>query len=154
MFIKTGSVSKNRKARFNYTIIKTIEAGLVLTGSEVKSLRLGHANISESYAAAEKGALYLMNAHITTYKQSSFFKHNETAPRKLLLHKKEMKELLGSIARKGYTLIPLDLYFNEKGLAKVCLGIAIGKTHADKRQAQKEREWNRDKQRIMTFKNK
>lgn len=154
MFVTTGSISKNRKARFNYTIIETVEAGLVLTGSEVKSLRLGHANISESYAAEEKGALYLMNAHITTYKESSHFKHEENGPRKLLLHKKEMNKLLGYVARKGYTLIPLDLYFNERGIAKVCLGVAIGKTHADKRETQKKREWDREKQRIMTYKNK
>lgn len=151
--ISTGSVSKNRKARFNYTIIETLEAGIVLSGSEVKSLRKGHANISESYASPEDGELFLINAHISEYDEAGHFKINATRKRKLLLHKKELDKVQGYVARKGYTIVPLDMYFNDRGMAKVMLGVAIGKTQGDKREAQKDRDWNRDKQRILTLRN-
>ena len=152
--ISVGTVSKNRKAHFNYTILETVEAGIVLEGAEVKSLRAGHANISEAYASEKEGALYLNNARITSLKESGHFRHMEARARKLLLHKKELNKLLGLIARKGYTLIPLDIYFNERGLAKVKLGLALGKNTVDKRQTVKKREWDREKRRILTFKNR
>lgn len=152
--ISTGTVSKNRKAHFNYTILETIEAGIVLEGSEVKSLRAGRANITQAYASEKDGELYLNNAMITNYDASGHFKHIEGRARKLLLKKRELGKLLGQIARKGYTLVPLDIYFNHRGIAKVQLGVAIGKNTVDKRQTEKEREWSREKQRILTYKNR
>ncbi len=151
--ISTGSVSKNRKAHFNYTIIETIEAGLVLQGSEVKALRRGLANISGSYAVETDGSFFLNNALIPTTNQNGVFKHIEGRPRQLLLNKREMNKLHGFLVKKGYTLIPLEIYFNDRGLAKVYLGVAIGKTYADKRENQKKREWDREKQRILNYKN-
>ena len=147
--ITTGTVAKNRKASFNYFIEERMEAGLVLTGSEVKSLRQGLANISESYAAEEDGEIFLVNAHIQEYGAGGHFNHIAGRKRKLLLKKKEQAKLLGAIKRKGYTLIPLSLYFNSRGIAKVELGLAVGKELHDKRDTEKERDWNRDKQRIM-----
>ena len=152
--ISCGTVSKNRKAHFNYTILETIEAGIVLQGAEVKSLRAGRANISEAYASEKDGALYLNNARITSLKESGHFRHVEARPRQLLLHKRELNKLLGLTARKGYTLVPLDIYFNDRGLAKVKLGLALGKNTVDKRQTVKKREWDREKRRILTFKNR
>ena len=152
--ITTGTACQNRKARFHYTIIETLEAGIVLEGSEVKSLRLGAANISEAYATEKDGELYLNNALITSLGSSGHFKHIEGRARKLLLHKKEMNKLLGMIARKGYTVVPLEIYFNDRGLAKVRLGVAVGKNAADKRETEKKREWNKEKQRILNYKNR
>ena len=152
--ISTGTVAVNRKARFNYVVLETMEAGIVLTGAEVKSLRAGHANIAEAYAAPTDGELFLINANITEYGASGFFKHVSGRPRKLLLKKKELNNLMGLVNRKGYTIIPLELYFNARGVAKVKLGLAQGKTHEDKRETEKKRDWDRQKQRIMTFKNK
>lgn len=152
--ISTGTVCQNRKARFNYTIIETFEAGIVLEGSEVKALRMGSANVTEAYAMEKDGSLYLNNALITCPQTAGHFKHIEGRARQLLLHKKEMGKLLGMMARKGYTVVPLEIYFNERGLAKVCLGLAIGKNSADKRETEKKREWSKEKQRIMSYKNK
>lgn len=152
--ISTGTVAVNRKARFNYIVTETVEAGIVLSGGEVKSLRAGHANIAEAYAAPTDGELFLVNANITEYGAGGFFKHVAGRPRKLLLKKKELSNLLGLVNRKGYTIIPLELYFNSRGIAKVKLGLAQGKTHEDKRETEKKRDWDRQKQRIMTFKNK
>ena len=152
--ISTGTVCQNRKARFHYTIIETLEAGIVLEGSEVKSLRMGAANISESYASEKDGELYLNNALITSLGSAGHFKHIEGRARKLLLHKKEANKLFGTMARKGYTVIPLEIYFNDRGLAKVRLGIAVGKNAADKRETEKKREWNKEKQRILNYKNR
>lgn len=152
--ISFGTVCQNRKARFHYTILETIEAGIVLQGSEVKSLRMGAANIAEAYAIEKDGDLYLNNALITAFGTSGHFKHIEGRARKLLLHKKELGKLLGLMARKGYTIVPLEIYFNNRGLAKVRLGLAIGKNAADKRETEKKREWNKEKQRILSYKNR
>lgn len=152
--ISFGTVCQNRKARFHYTILETIEAGIVLQGSEVKSLRMGAANIAEAYAIEKDGDLYLNNALITAFGTAGHFKHIEGRARKLLLHKKELGKLLGLMARKGYTIVPLEIYFNNRGLAKVRLGLAIGKNAADKRETEKKREWNKEKQRILSYKNR
>jgi len=142
-------VAENRRARFNYEIEDTIEAGIVLTGSEVKSLRTGKANIAESYASNENGELYLINAHIAEYPGAARFGHEPTRHRKLLLHKKEMARLLGAIQRQGMALVPLRLYFNARGIAKLLLGLGRGKKVHDKRETEKTRDWNRQKARLM-----
>ena len=147
--ISTGTVAKNRKAHFNYAIEETVEAGLVLTGAEVKSLRLGRASINEAYASAEKGELFLINASILEYGSIGYMKHSATRPRKLLLKKKEMKRLTGAVARKGYTLIPLELYFNTRGIAKVKICLGVGKNTVDRREDIKKREWDREKRRLL-----
>ena len=141
-------ISKNRKASFNYFFDEFFEAGVVLTGSEVKSLRDGRANISESYAYDISGELYLINSHIPSYKESSYNNHNPIRNRKLLLNKKEINKLIGRINREGYTLIPTKLYF-KKGKAKVEIAVAKGKKHFDKRQTIKTRDWNREKARFF-----
>ena len=141
--------AQNRRARHDYLIEDTLEAGLVLQGSEVKVLRQGQASIAEAYANESGGELFLVNANIPEYKSSAHFNHLPTRPRKLLLHRKEMARLLGAIRREGMTLVPLSIYFNERGRAKVELGLAHGKKKADKRQAEKDRDWQRDKSRIM-----
>jgi SsrA-binding protein len=134
-------VAKNRRARHDYTITDTVEAGLILTGSEVKSLRAGHASIQESYAGETDGELFLINAQINEYSQANRFNHDPKRPRKLLLKKRELSRLLGAISKKGVTLIPLSLYFNAKGLAKLEIGLAVGKNKADKRETEKKRDW-------------
>ncbi len=142
-------VAQNRKARHNYLIEDTLEAGLVLTGTEVKSLRLGRCSLIDSYAVEREGGLYLINAHIPTYDPASKFNHEPRRPRKLLVHRREMDRLLGLVQRGGYTLVALSIYFNERGRAKVELGLARGKKKADKREADKKRDWQRDKARLM-----
>jgi len=142
-------VAENRRARFNYEIEDTIEAGIVLTGSEVKSLRTGKANIAESYASNERGELFLINAHIAEYKGATREGHAPTRHRKLLLHRKEMARLLGAIQREGMALVPLRLYFNARGIAKLQLGLGRGKKVYDKRETQKKRDWERQKGRLM-----
>ena len=142
-------VAENRKARYNYEIEDKIEAGLVLTGSEVKSLRVGKETIAESYASDEGGELYLINAHIAEYRGASRDGHAPTRPRKLLLHAREMGRLLGAIQRDGMTLVPLRLYFNARGIAKIQLGLGRGKKLHDKRQTEKTRDWERQKGRLM-----
>jgi len=142
-------VAENRRARFNYEIEDTIEAGIVLTGSEVKSLRTGKANIAESYASNERGELFLINAHIAEYKGAGREGHAPTRHRKLLLHRKEMARLLGAIQREGMALVPLRLYFNARGIAKLQLGLGRGKKVYDKRETQKKRDWERQKGRLM-----
>ncbi len=147
---QTGRVAaENRKARYNYTIEDTLEAGLVLTGSEVKSLRAGRANIAESYARTEDGEIYLVNAHIAEYKQAGPFGHDPRRPRKLLLHKRQIARLSASVQRDGATLVPLKLYFNDRGIAKLLLGLAVGKRKFDKRETEKRRDWERQKARLM-----
>lgn len=151
--ISSGTVATNRKARFNYEIQETYEAGIMLTGGEVKSLRAGHATIHESYASYEKdGAFYLINAHITEYDgaKGGFVPQTATRPRKLLLHTKEINKLKGAIEQKGKTVIPLELYFNARGVAKVKLAVAVGKNLVDKRETIKKREWDIAKRRILT----
>jgi SsrA-binding protein len=141
--------AQNRRARHDYLIEDTLEAGLVLQGSEVKVLRTGQASIAEAYADAQAGELFLVNANIPEYKAANRFGHEPRRPRKLLLHRKEVNKLLGAIRREGVTIVPLSIYFNERGRAKVELGLAKGKKMADKRQADKDRSWQRDKARIM-----
>ena len=141
--------AQNRRARHDYLIEDTLEAGLVLQGSEVKVLRTGQASIAEAYADAQAGELFLVNANIPEYKAAKHFSHQPRRPRKLLLHRKEVNKLLGAIRREGVTIVPLSIYFNERGRAKVELGLAKGKKMADKRQADKDRSWQRDKARIM-----
>ena len=147
------TVARNRKARFEYTIEEEFEAGIVLTGTEVKSLRAGRANIADAYAGPKEDAIWLLNATIAAYAQGNRFNHEERRPRKLLLHKKQIKKLLGRLKVKGVTLVPLSLYFNRRGIAKIKLGLAIGKKMYEKRDVIKKRDWQRDKARIMRGKN-
>ncbi|MBR1777825.1 MAG: SsrA-binding protein SmpB [Alphaproteobacteria bacterium] len=149
IMITAGTVAKNRKAHFNYSIEETVEAGIILTGAEVKSLRLGRASINEAYAAAQDGNLFLINANILEYGSIGYMKHTAARPRKLLLHKKELKRLIGAVARKGYTLIPLELYFNARGIAKVKIGLGVGKNTIDRREDIKKRDWDREKRRLL-----
>lgn len=143
-------IAENRRARFDYFVEETFEAGIVLTGSEVKPLRAGKASIAESYAEVREGELYLVNAHIDEHGNTNRkWQHEPKRPRKLLLHKREMNRLIGAIQRKGVTIIPLYLYFNHKGIVKVHLGIATGKKQYDKRETEKKRDWQRDKARIL-----
>jgi len=141
-------ISNNRKARFNYFFKEFFEAGIVLKGSEVKSLRDGKANISESYAFDEQGEIYLVNSHIPSYKQSSYNNHDPKRNRKLLLNKREINKLIGRINREGYTLIPTKLYF-KKGKAKVEIAVAKGKKQYDKRHTKKKRDWDRERARYF-----
>ncbi len=143
------SVAENRKARHSYDIIETFEAGIALEGSEVKSLREGKANIAESYASPENGELYLINSSIQEYKQANRFNHEERRPRKLLMHKREIARLIGATEREGMTLVPLKLYFNPRGVAKVQVALAKGRKLHDKREAEKARDWQRQKARIL-----
>jgi SsrA-binding protein len=142
-------VADNRKARFSYAIEDTLEAGLMLFGSEVKSLRTGRATIAESYAQAKNGEITLINSYIPEYTQASRFNHEPRRPRKLLVKKREIAKLSQAVQREGMTLIPLRLYFNLKGIAKIELGIAKGKKIHDKRETEKKRDWQRDKARLM-----
>lgn len=142
-------VAENRKARFNYFIDETLEAGIMLAGTEVKSLREGRADISESYASEQDGELFLVNAYIPEYKAGNRFNHETRRPRKLLLHKREINKLAGGIKRAGTTVVALKVYFNERGKAKVLLGLARGKRQHDKRAAIKDRDWKRDQARLM-----
>jgi len=142
-------VAQNRKARHNYFIDDTIEAGIILVGTEVKSLRAGKVSIGEAYAGEKDGALYLFNANITEYEGGNRHNHAPTRPRKLLLHKREVDRLLGAVNRKGMTIVPLDIHFNDRGYAKVTLGLARGKQMHDKRATAKDRDWKRDKARLM-----
>ncbi len=142
-------VAENRKARHNYAVLDTLEAGVMLLGSEVKSLRHGGSNIAESYASMEGNELFLLNAHIAEYLKANRENHKPRRPRKLLLHRKQIDKLHAKIQQDGITIVPLKLYFNEKGKVKILLGIAKGKTHADKRQTAKKRDWARDKARLM-----
>src|SRR5512132_4714641 len=145
-------VADNRKARFNYTIGETFEAGIVLTGSEVKSLRSGKAAIAESYADTRHGELWLINSNINEYLQAGRFNHAPKRARKLLLHKRQINKLIGAVEREGMTLVPLKLYFNEKGRAKVELALARGKKLHDKRETEKKRSWERERARLLRAK--
>ncbi|TDQ82527.1 SsrA-binding protein [Dongia mobilis] len=141
--------AQNRKARHDYTITDTIEAGLQLMGSEVKSLRLGRCSINEAFASDRNGEFWLLNAHFPEYEAANRFNHDPNRPRKLLLKKREMNRLIGAIQREGITVVPLSIYFNERGRAKCQLGIAKGRRQVDKRAAIKERDWKRDQARIV-----
>lgn len=142
-------VADNRAARFHYAIEDTLEAGISLTGTEVKSLRSGRATIGEAYAGPSGGDLMLFNAYIPEYVQASRFNHETKRPRRLLLHRRQIDKWIGATQRQGYTVVPLKIYFNEKGRAKVELGLGKGKQAHDKREASKERDWQRDRARIM-----
>jgi SsrA-binding protein len=146
---KLRVVADNRKARFNYFIDDTMEAGVALTGTEVKSLRSGKATIAESYADARGGEIWLINSNIPEYQQANRFNHTPKRPRKLLLHRRQINKLIGAVEREGMTLVPLKLYFNEKGRAKIELALARGKKLYDKRDTEKKRSWDRDRARLM-----
>lgn len=141
--------AQNRKARHDYFIEDTVEAGIVLFGTEVKALRGGKASIGEAFAGEQGGELYLFNAYIPEYEAANRFNHQPRRPRKLLVHRREMNRLLGQIRREGVTVVPLSFYFNPRGILKVELGLARGKRKVDKRAALKERDWKRDKARLM-----
>ncbi|MGV6848782.1 MAG: SsrA-binding protein SmpB [Marinibacterium sp.] len=142
-------IAENRRARFDYAIEDDIECGILLQGSEVKSLRAHGGNIAESYAAVEDGELWLVNSYIAPYEQARMFPHEERRRRKLLVSRKELADLWNATQRKGMTLVPLVMYFNHRGLAKIKLGIAKGKKTHDKRETQAKRDWNRQKQRLL-----
>ena len=142
-------VAENRKARFNYEIVDTFEAGLVLTGTEVKSLRSSKANIQESYAAPEQGEIWLINSHIPEYLEANRNNHEPRRRRKLLLNKREMARMAQAVEKQGMTLVPLKLYFNDRGRAKLEVALAKGKKLHDKRDTEKQRDWNREKQRLL-----
>ena len=149
---KLRVVADNRKARFNYQIGETFEAGIALTGTEVKSLRLGRATIAEAYADSRGGEIWLVNANIAEYLQGGRFNHAPKRARKLLLHRRQINKLAGAVEREGMTLIPLKLYFNEKGRAKIELALARGKKLHDKREAEKKRSWERERGRLLRAK--
>ena len=142
-------VAENRKARFNYDIEEKLEAGIALVGSEVKSLRQGRATIAESYADSRRGEIWLVNANIPEYLQGGRFNHAPKRLRKLLLHRRQIHTLMGAVEREGMTLVPLKLYFNARGIAKVELGLGKGKKLHDKRETEKKRDWDRQKGRLM-----
>ena len=150
--IAHGVAAQNRKARFNYTIKGTVEAGLVLKGPEVKSLRLGRATLSEAWAGERDGEFWLFNAYIPEYQGGVLSRFEPRAPRKLLLKRKEIRVLTGAVTREGQTLVPLQIHFNERGRAKVLLGLAEGRKKEDKRAAIAARDWQRDKARLMRAK--
>lgn len=142
-------VAQNRRARFDYFIEDTVEAGIMLMGTEVKALREGRASIQESYASEKDGEIWLINAYFPEYKPGTHFGHETKRPRKLLLHRREIDRLTAAIRREGATLAPMSIYFNERGIAKVQLGLARGKKKADKRETIKQRDWSRDRARLM-----
>ncbi len=151
MMVSQGAraIAQNRRARFDYFIEDTLEAGIILLGTEVKSLREGKASINESYAGELTGALTLFNAHIPEYAAANRFNHDPKRPRHLLVHLRERDRLLGLVRRDGCTLVPLKLYFNHRGIAKLEIGIARGKRKVDKRQEAKKRDWQREKARVL-----
>jgi SsrA-binding protein len=147
--MSSKTIAENRKARYNYFIDEDFEAGIMLLGTEVKSLRAGGANIQESYASFVNEGLFLVNAHIAEYGFGNRNNHEPSRPRKLLMHKKELAKLFAQMQRAGKTLVPLSLYFNERGKVKVKLGLASGKKKHDKRETEKSRDWGREKQRLL-----
>ena len=147
--ISHGIAAQNRKARFNYTIKETVEAGIMLVGPEVKSLRLGRATLSEAWAGERDGGIWLFNCYIPEYQGGVLSRFEPRQPRKLLLHHKQIDKAIGAVGRNGQTLVPLDIHFNERGIAKVTLGFAEGRTNVDKRHAIADRDWKRDKARLM-----
>jgi SsrA-binding protein len=143
------AAAENRRARHNYHIEDTVEAGMVLMGSEVKSLRAGQASLAESFAGPKDNGIWLLNCHIPPYLQANRENHEARRPRKLLLRKNEMQRLLEAVKQKGVTLVPLKIYFNDRGIAKLLLGLAKGKKQHDKRRAEKDRDWKRQQGRLM-----
>ena len=142
-------IAENRKARFNFAVEDTVEAGIALTGTEVKSIRNGKSTIAESYADPKGGEIWLINCNIPEYLQANQFNHEPKRPRKLLLHRKQINKLMGAVERQGMTLVPLKMYFNERGRVKLQLALAKGKQLHDKRAAEKDRDWGREKGRLM-----
>ena len=142
-------IAENRRARFDYAIERDIECGMVLEGSEVKSLRANGGNIAESYAEVDEGELWLVNSYVAPYAQAKAFKHEERRKRKLMVSRKELADLWAATQRKGMTLVPMVMYFNHRGMAKIKLGIAKGKKNVDKRETQAKRDWSRQKQRLL-----
>jgi SsrA-binding protein len=142
-------IAQNRRARHEYFIEDSFEAGIVLMGSEVKSVREGNVSIADSYADENNGEVLLLNSYIAEYKGANQFNHIPKRPRKLLMHRREIKKLFGKLKVKGYTLVPLSIYLNEKNIVKIEMGLAKGKKQHDKRATEKERDWNRDKARIV-----
>jgi SsrA-binding protein len=147
--ISRGVAAQNRRGRFDYAIDETFEAGIVLKGPEVKSLRLGRASLNEAWAGERDGEIYLFNAYIPPYQSGVLSRFEPRAPRKLLLKRREIQKLIGALSRGGMSLIPLDIHFNERGLAKVLLGLGSGRKKVDKRHLIAEREWQRDKARLL-----
>jgi|SRR5580698_259008 SsrA-binding protein len=147
--ISHGVAAQNRKGRFDYAIGETVEAGIVLKGPEVKSLRMGRATLGEAWAGEREGEMWLFNAHIPEYQGGVLSRFEPRAPRKLLLKKKQIDQLLGEVSKKGATLVPLQIHFNERGRAKVLLGVGVGRQKQDKRQHIADRDWARDKARLM-----
>ena len=148
---KTGRkiIAENRRARFDYEILETFEAGLVLTGTEIKGLRTGRASLGESYATTDDGNLVLVNAHIPEYKSADRFNHEPRRARRLLLHRKQIDRLCGALDKQGLTVVPLRLYFNERGRAKLEMALARGRKRHDKREVEKTRSWQREKARLL-----
>lgn len=142
-------IAENRRARFDYFIESDLEVGIMLTGSEVKSLRVGQSNIAESYASVEDGELWLVNAHIAALSRAGVFGHEERRKRKLLVNRRELSRLWQAVGREGMTLVPLVMYFNHRGIVKLKIGVAKGKKVADKRETSAKRDWNRQKQRLL-----
>jgi SsrA-binding protein len=150
MISTEATVADNRRAKFDYHLEETIEAGIMLEGTEVKSLRMGQCNLTDSHAAEKNGSIYLFNSYIPEYQKAGPKAQHETRrPRQLLMKKREIARLIGQISRGGYTLVPTKIYFNKKGLAKVELALAKGKQTRDKRETIKQRDWDRQKHRIM-----
>lgn len=142
-------IAENRRARFDFAIEETFIAGISLVGTEVKALRQGKANIAESYAGVDGEEIFLINANFPIYEPASQFNHLPTRPRKLLLKRREIDKLMGAVQRKGRTIVPLKLFFDERGLVKLLIGLGVGKRQSDKRETQKKRDWNKQKARLM-----
>ena len=150
MLTKDLMIAQNRRARFDYEILSEFEAGISLHGTEVKSLRLGQASINEAYVKDRANEIFLLNANIQEYSQAGgYFQHEPARPRKLLLHRREINKLIGGVQKDGATIVPLKLYFDKKGLAKITIALAKGKKQYDKRQTEKARDWNRQKARLL-----
>ena len=147
--IKAKTVAENRRARYDYAIESTLEAGIMLTGTEVKSLRFGEGSIAESYAEVKDGAVWLVNSNVPEYSHGNRENHEPKRPRKLLLHEREIEKLYVGVSRKGMTLVPLSIYFNARGRAKVELALAKGRQHQDKREYEKEKDWKREAARLL-----
>ena len=147
--ISHGLVARNKRAKFDYEILEEVEAGLILSGTEVKSLRQGKAQINEAYVGEKDGGLWLLGSAISPYAGGNRMNHEEKRPRKCLLHKKQEKKMMGEISKKGVTLVPMRLYFNARGIAKLMIGLGKGKKVFEKRDSVKKRDWERDKSRIM-----
>lgn len=142
-------IAENRRARFDYAIEEDLECGIILEGSEVKSMRQGGTNIAESYATVDNGELWLVNSYVAPYEQAKMFRHEERRRRKLLVSRKQLSDLWNATQRKGMTLVPLSMYFNDRGIAKIKIGVAKGKQNHDKRESAAKRDWSRQKARLL-----